>query len=63
VNTLDPDEAEFQPTLDAIATNDALIRIEKKKGNSVFCINPTMVIPIGLVALALFKSRSKNIYL
>jgi hypothetical protein len=63
VNTLDPDEAEFQPTLDAIATNDALIQIEKKKNPQKFCGGSAMVIPVGLVMLALFKRRSKNIYL
>ncbi len=62
-NTLDPDEAEFQPTLDAIATNDALIQIEKKKNPQKFCGGSAMVIPVGLVMLALFKRRSKNIYL
>lgn len=63
VDTLDPDEAEFQPTLDALATKDALIQAEKKKNPQNFCGGSAMVIPVGLTMLALFKRRSKNIYL
>jgi|WetSurMetagenome_2_1015567.scaffolds.fasta_scaffold27373_2 hypothetical protein len=63
VDTLDPEEAEFQPTLDALATKDSLVQAEKKKNPNGLCGKPAMVIPIGLVVLASIKKRSKNIYL
>jgi hypothetical protein len=56
---------------------DALVQAEKKKNPNMyavaqaqknrtpngFCEKPMMVIPVGLVVLALFKRRSNNIYL
>jgi hypothetical protein len=77
VDTLDPYEAKLQLTFDAIETMDALVQAEKKKNPNMyavaqaqknrtpngFCEKPMMVIPVGLVVLALFKRRSNNIYL
>jgi hypothetical protein len=63
VDTLDPEEAEFQPTLDAIATKDALVQVEKKKNPNGLCGKPVALIPIGLTFLSLRKKRSKIIYL
>ena len=77
VDTLDPYEAKMQLTFDAIGTRRALVEAELTRGPSMFavaevdkkrtangyCEKQYMVIPIGLVVLALFKRRSKNTYL
>jgi hypothetical protein len=77
VDTLDTYEAQMQLTFDAEGTMHALVQeeltknptmfavaaVDKKRTPNGLCGKSFIVVPVGLVVLALFKRRSKNTYL